>query len=100
MGGIRTEPIKRAAMWYNIKYNANMTLHMEISDLAHLVCIFMTHAYSLTIVNYCITFNLSLVMLFIEPRCTWGIYGSGCLSLTHLPFADLTDVTNGDTNSD
>ena len=40
--------------------------------------------------------------LFIGPRCPWGpIYGSGCLKLSEPPFADLTDVTlaDEDTNS-
>ena len=34
------------------------------------------------------------MLFFIGPRCPWGpIYGSGCLYVTHTPFADLTDVT-------
>ena len=40
--------------------------------------------------------------VFIGPRCPWGpIYESGCLSLTGRAFADLTDVTlaDEDTNS-
>ena len=40
--------------------------------------------------------------IFIGPRCPWGpIYGSGCLKLSLRPFADLTDVTlaDEDTNS-
>ena len=40
--------------------------------------------------------------VFIGPRCPWGpIYGSGSLKLTERPFADLTDVTlaDEDTNS-
>ena len=45
---------------------------------------------------------VTFVLLFIGPRCPWGpIYGSGCLSQTELPCADLTDVTlaDEDTNS-
>ena len=45
------------------------------------------------------TFKFSV---FIGPRCPWGpIYGSACLSLTPRPFANLTDVTlaDEDTNS-
>ena len=40
--------------------------------------------------------------IFIGPRYTWGpIYGSRCLKLTPRPFADLTDMTlaDEDTNS-
>ena len=40
--------------------------------------------------------------IFIGPRCTWGpIYGSRSLSLSKRRFADLTDVTlaDKDTNS-
>ena len=40
------------------------------------------------------TFKFSV---FIGPRCPWGpIYGSACLSLTPRPFANLTDVTLAD----
>ena len=35
--------------------------------------------------------------IFIGPRCLWGpIYGFECLSQTETPFADLTDVTLAD----
>ena len=40
--------------------------------------------------------------VFIGPRCPWApIYGSACLSVSTRPFADLTDVTlvDEDTNS-
>ena len=45
---------------------------------------------------------LKSVNIFIGPRCLWGpIYGSGSLKLSLRPFADLTDVTlaDEDTNS-
>ena len=41
-------------------------------------------------------------IIFIGPRCTWGpIYGSRPLSVSKRGFADLTDVTmaDKDTNS-
>ena len=43
-----------------------------------------------------------MIGIFIGPRCPWGpIYGSGSLSLSLTPFADMTDVTlaDEDTNS-
>ena len=46
--------------------------------------------------------NISNLRIFIGPRYTWGpIYGSRCLSLTPRLFAELTDVTlaDEDTNS-
>ena len=46
--------------------------------------------------------NPCISTVFIGPRCPWGpIYGSGFLKLSEPPFADLTDVTlaDEDTNS-
>ena len=46
--------------------------------------------------------QVASIAIFIGPRCLWGpIYGSGSLKLTLRPFADLTDVTlaDEDTNS-
>ena len=41
----------------------------------------------------CLLFMTNL-FVFIGPRCPWGpIYGSGPMSVTPTPFADLTDVT-------
>ena len=38
-----------------------------------------------------------ITRIFIGPRCPWGpIFGSGCPSVRHRRFADLTDVTLAD----
>ena len=42
----------------------------------------------------------SKFVIFIGPRYPWGpIYGSGPMSVTHRLFADITDVTLADEDS-
>ena len=42
-------------------------------------------------------YQMGVTTIFIGPRCPWGpIFGSGCLSVSPRPCADLTDVTLAD----
>ena len=45
--------------------------------------------------------NVVLMLILIGPRCTWGpIYGSGLSKSVRHIFADLTDVTLADKDTE